>query len=80
MLSSDNLRASRVRACVCLSILVGKLRRHGSFRSINDLRTLMLALIDHFDRTMANPSSGLIKDSHFMSESAISGQFNAGLY
>ena len=37
------------------SILVRKLLRRGNFRSIDDLRTQVLAFIDYFNRTMAKP-------------------------
>jgi hypothetical protein len=52
--------ASRLINCVCvhlveiwLSILVHKLLRRRNFRSIDDLRTQVLAFIDYFNRTMA---------------------------
>ena len=38
-----------------LSILVRKLLRRGSFTSIADLETRVLAFIDYFNRTMAKP-------------------------
>src|SRR3977135_2809735 len=37
---------------IWLSILVRKLLRRGNFRSIDDLRTQVLAFIDYFNRTM----------------------------
>ena len=37
------------------SILMRKLLRRGNFRSIDDLRTQVLAFIDYFNRTMAKP-------------------------
>ena len=40
---------------IWLSILVRKLLRRGNFRSIDDLRTQVLAFIDYFNRTMAKP-------------------------
>ena len=40
---------------IWLSILVRKLLRRGSFRSIDDLRTQVHAFIDYFNRTMAKP-------------------------
>jgi transposase len=40
---------------IWLSILVRKLLRRGNFRSIEDLRTQVLAFIAYFNRTMARP-------------------------
>lgn len=40
---------------IWLSILVRKLLKRGSFRSIADLTTQILAFIDHYNRTMAKP-------------------------
>ena len=40
---------------IWLSILVRKLLRRGNFRSVDDLRTQVLAFIDYFNRTMAKP-------------------------
>jgi hypothetical protein len=40
---------------LALSILVRKLLRRDNFRSIDDLRTQVLALIDYFNRTVAKP-------------------------
>jgi transposase len=40
---------------IWLSILVRKLLRRGNFRSVEDLRTQILAFIDYFNRTMAKP-------------------------
>jgi putative transposase len=40
---------------IWLSILVRKLLRRGNFRSVEDLRTQVLAFIDYFNRTMAKP-------------------------
>jgi len=40
---------------IWLSILVRKLLRRGSFRSIDDLRDQVLNFIDYFNRTMAKP-------------------------
>lgn len=37
------------------SILVRKLLKRGSFTSIDDLKTRLLAFIDYFNRTMAKP-------------------------
>jgi hypothetical protein len=38
-----------------LGILVRKLLRRDNFRSIDDLRTQVLALLDYFNRTVAKP-------------------------
>jgi putative transposase len=40
---------------IWLSILVRKLLRRGSFTSVADLETKVLAFIDYFNRTMAKP-------------------------
>jgi transposase len=40
---------------IWLSILVRKLLKRGSFTSISDLTTQILAFIDHYNRTMAKP-------------------------
>ncbi len=40
---------------IWLSILVRKLLRRGNFRSVDDLRAQVLAVIDSFNRTMAKP-------------------------
>jgi transposase len=40
---------------IWLGILVRKLLRRGSFTSVADLRTQVLAFIDYFNRTMAKP-------------------------
>jgi transposase len=40
---------------IWLSILVRKLLWRGNFRSIDDLRTQVLAFIDYFNRTLAKP-------------------------
>jgi transposase len=40
---------------IWLSILVRKLLRRGNFRSVDDLRTQVLAFIAYFNRTMAKP-------------------------
>jgi transposase len=40
---------------IWLSILVRKLLRRGSFTSVDDLRTQVLAFIQYFNRTMAKP-------------------------
>jgi len=40
---------------IWLGILTRKLLRRGSFTSVHDLRTQVLAFIDYFDRTMAKP-------------------------
>jgi len=40
---------------IWLSILVRKLLRRGNFRSVEDLRTQVLAFIAYFNRTMAKP-------------------------
>jgi hypothetical protein len=40
---------------IWLSILVRKLLRRGSFTSVADLRTKVLAFIDYYNRTMARP-------------------------
>lgn len=40
---------------IWLSILVRKLLRRGSFTSVADLETKVLAFIDYFNRTMAEP-------------------------
>jgi transposase len=40
---------------IWLSILVRKLLKRGSFTSIHDLSTQILAFIDHYNRTMAKP-------------------------
>ena len=40
---------------IWLSILVRKLLRRGSFTSVQDLETKVLAFIDYYNRTMAKP-------------------------
>jgi transposase len=40
---------------IWLSILVRKLLKRGSFPSLEDLRTKVLAFIDYYNRTMAKP-------------------------
>jgi transposase len=40
---------------IWLSILVRKLLRRGSFTSVDDLATTVLAFIDYYNRTMAKP-------------------------
>jgi transposase len=49
---------------IWLSILVRKLLKRGNFRSVDDLRTQILAFIAYYDRTMAKPikwtSTGLV--------------------
>jgi transposase len=40
---------------IWLSILVRKLLRRGSFLSVQDLQTRVLAFIDYYNRTMAKP-------------------------
>ncbi|MGI0013415.1 MAG: transposase, partial [Nitrososphaera sp.] len=40
---------------IWLSILVRKLLRRGNFRSVADLQTKVLAFIDYYNRTMAQP-------------------------
>lgn len=40
---------------IWLSILVRKLLKRGSFRSVEDLQTKVLAFIDYYNRTMAKP-------------------------
>lgn len=40
---------------IWLGILVRKLLRRGSFRSVQDLQAKVLAFIDYFNRTMAKP-------------------------
>jgi hypothetical protein len=40
---------------IWLSIVVRKLLRRGTFRSVNDLRTQVLAFIDYFNQKMAKP-------------------------
>ena len=40
---------------IWFSILVRKLLKRGSFTSIDDLKTRLLAFIDYFNRTMAKP-------------------------
>ena len=40
---------------IWLSILVRKLLRRGNFRSVDDLRTQVLAFIAYFNLTMAKP-------------------------
>jgi hypothetical protein len=55
---------------IWLSILVRKLLRRGNFRSVDDLRCQVLALIDYFNCTMASP---------FMPDLHIAGQIYTGL-
>ena len=40
---------------IWLGILVRKLLRRGTFRSVQDLRDQVLAFIAYFNRTMAKP-------------------------
>jgi hypothetical protein len=40
---------------IWFSVLVRRLLRRGSFRSLSELRTRILAFIDYFNRTMAKP-------------------------
>ncbi len=40
---------------IWLSILVRKLLKRGSFTSVEDLQTKVLACIDYYNRTMAKP-------------------------
>ena len=40
---------------IWLSILVRKLLKRGSFLSVEDLQTKVLAFIDYYNRTMAKP-------------------------
>lgn len=40
---------------IWLSILVRKLLRRGSFRSVEELEEKVLAFIDYYNRTMAKP-------------------------
>jgi len=40
---------------IWFSILVRKLLKRGSFTSIDDLKTRLLAFINYFNRTMAKP-------------------------
>lgn len=40
---------------IWLSILVRKLLKRGSFRSLDELKTKVLAFIDYYNRTMAKP-------------------------
>ena len=40
---------------IWLSILVRKLLKRGSFRSLDELKTTVLAFIDYYNRTMAKP-------------------------
>jgi transposase len=40
---------------IWLSILVRKLLKRGSFRSVEDLKAKVLAFVDYFNRTMAKP-------------------------
>ena len=40
---------------IWLSILVRKLLKRGSFTSVADLRTKVLAFIEYYNRTMAKP-------------------------
>jgi transposase len=40
---------------IWLSILVRKLLKRGSFRSVDELQTRVLAFIDYYNRTMAKP-------------------------
>jgi transposase len=40
---------------IWLSILVRKVLRRGSFTSVQDLETKVLAFIDYYNRTMAQP-------------------------
>jgi hypothetical protein len=66
---------------IWLSILVRKLLRRGNFRSIDDLRTQVLAFIDYFHRTMAKPFKWTYQEkSHSMPDLLISGHIAAGLY
>ena len=40
---------------ICLSILVRKLLKRGSFRSVADLQRQILAFIEYYNATMAKP-------------------------
>ncbi len=40
---------------IWLSILVRKLLKRGSFASVEDLRTKVLAFVEYYNRTMAKP-------------------------
>jgi hypothetical protein len=40
---------------IWLSLLVRKLLKHGSFTSVEDLQTKVLACIDYDNRTMVKP-------------------------
>ena len=40
---------------IWLSILVRKLLKRGSFPSVEDLRTKVLAFVEYYNRTMAKP-------------------------
>jgi hypothetical protein len=67
---------------IWLSIVVRKLLRRGTFRSVNDLRTQVLAFIDYFNQTMAKPFKWTYqsKPPCCVPDPSIAGQFKAGLY
>jgi hypothetical protein len=46
---------------IWLSILVRKVIKRGNFTSIKELKRKVLAFIEYYNRTIANPSNGLIK-------------------